>query len=194
MNKNNNKYKYIKDNKSSKKSGPKSEISTTTKVMSFGLLIILCVSVIAYAFISGDSSTNVNQNQDVPFGKIFKNSQTEELYYGTIKNKEQFIFVNMTGYEDNRNLSQIADRIKENTRLEIFVDSSYNSSESVFLIEKALRALEIDYTKVYVESNLNTDIESLILTKNNTKNYPNSIVYEDENYLVTENLVYHLVK
>jgi len=169
------------------------------RVAAIIFLLIMLLSTVGFAMLIGGGGGSSNNNGDlpteVPMGELFQNSNTGELYLGTVRNGEQFIFVNYneTTYENNNKLIELAERIKIAKRMDIYVDKSFNSSESQFLISKALTGLK---TPSDLTINNACNGETLILTQNEITD-KNCLVFNPkigEEYLDTEILIYNILK
>jgi len=167
------------------------------KVAAIIILIIMVLSIAGFAVLMGgpavDNGSNSNLASEVPMGEIFQNPNTGEVYLGTIRNNEQFIFQDITGYEEDLQMLDIAENIKSKEVIEVYVDSTFNSDESVFLIEKALTGIKKIYTRT-LDSTCTTN--KLVLTTNETFD-SNCIVFStalNDEYRRADILVYHLVK
>ena len=147
-----------------------------TKIFSIFLLLLMVLSVFSYALLFSNNSYHGN-NQNVPFGQIFQNSQTGELIYGAVLNGETFIFQNISGFETREDLREISNSIKNENSISIYVSNSSESS-SIFLVEKTLKSLDKNYYFLYDENQKNESIINL----------------ENLNFNETENLVYFLIQ
>lgn len=114
------------------------------------LLVIMVFSMFGFALSgSGSSSSSTSGGSDVAFGQNFQNPETGELYYGTVKNGEQFVFYTIEDYDLDIVESGIARRLKEHSFVNLYIDSEFDSSNARYLIEKSLRANGIVYNQVF---------------------------------------------
>jgi len=162
------------------------------------LLILMVFSVAGFAVLMGgpavDNSTGSSKTpSEVPFGGIFQNSQTGEVILGTVRNNEQFIFQNITGYDNNTQMLDLAERIKSSKKIEIYVDTNFTSKDSLFLIEKALKGIKKDNSRIQIEK---CEANTIIFTNNPNKSGNCGIFYapKGEEYKQADILVYHLVR
>lgn len=161
--------------------------------MSVFILIIMCLSVVGFAVISGGGRSNSDNGlpSEIPFQQ-FQDPNTGTIFWGAVRNSEQFVFESIDGYEEEVGLSEIANNIKSKNSVSVYVDGSFNSPESVYLIEKALKGLKIDYVETVDDS---CAVNKLVLTGNRSFS-GDCLVFEslENTYDKTEILVYHLVK
>jgi hypothetical protein len=110
-------------------------------------------------------------------------------------NSEHFIFFNgVEGFDERQDLESLASQIKSNQFVNVYVDSNYTSSDSLFVVEKALRALEIPTQRVNGE--LSCTSNTLVFT-NNMDLEGDCMFFkaaQGEEYLESDILVYHLIK
>lgn len=169
------------------------EMSTKNKVISMIILIIMVMSVAGYALISGgDTGGNDSANQEVPLQQVEYQGQ---VLWVAVKNSQQFVFFNIDRYVGDSEMEALANKIKANKAISLYVDSSFNSGDSLYLIEKALKGLKIKFTRSY-DSSCSTP--TLVLTINETAVYNENcyVLLADSisSYNSSENLVYQLVK
>jgi hypothetical protein len=162
--------------------------------MIFGiiLLVIMCASVISFSFTSGNQAQNAN-NQDLPFGE-YETSNGQKVYWARIGGYDfPFLNFNYTIYENRTDLSNLASKVKTNSEINLVIDESFNSSDSIFLIKRTIEALKINVNLISNSSFINSSNNVLFLTTKNINN-SNNMVYYDNDYNTTEILVYHLIK
>ncbi len=165
------------------------------KYMALTIMILMILSVVAFAFISSTGSGNNSQNsgRDISLGLNYRDEQGN-TYYGARINEEEFIFIEgIEGFEGIESSRQLAERIKTKKILKIYIDENFTSGDAVYLIEKSLNALEITHTRI---NELSCDSETLVIT--NKRDFEGEcLVFEspkgEENYL-SQALVYHLIK
>ncbi|MDA3855834.1 MAG: hypothetical protein PF569_06230 [Candidatus Woesearchaeota archaeon] len=163
-------------------------------IPSIVLLVIMVFSMFGFALSGSGGSSSSGDGSDIAFGQNFQNPQTGELYYGTVKNGEQFVYNTIDGYDAALVEAGIARKLKELSYVNLYVDSDFNSSNARYLIEKSLRANDIVYNQVFDgECSENT----LVLTINPLYNGSECIKFIASNKDAEERakiLSYHLVK
>ena len=182
-------------NEKEKISKKRNTSESNKKYMALSILIIMVVSVVAFAFISrtGHDDNSQNSGRDIPLGLNYQDNQGN-TYYGARINGEDFIFrEGIEGFEGIESSRQLAEKIKTKEILKIYVDKNFTSGDAVYLIEKSLNVLEITHTRI---DELNCDSETLVITNEN--NFEGEcLVFEspkgEENYL-SQALVYHIIK
>jgi len=149
-----NKIKQVKSGKVKKDS---------TFWMSIFILIIMVLSVLGFA-LSGSSGSKGSDNHpsEVPFQQFDNNGQ---VFWGAIKNNEQFIFDDIAGFDEDNATAALANRIKSQNNVEIYIDGNFSSNEALYLIEKSFRALKIKYNKT---KDKKCDSNTIVLTNNDT--------------------------
>ena len=160
------------------------------------LLVIMIASIAGFALSSGggvNSGGDGNLPSEVPFQQ-FQDPNTNQTFWGAIKNNEQFIFLNITDYDNRTDLGNLAGLIRNQQSLSIYVDESFNSAESEFMFDKVLRGLQISSTRIsnFTKCTPNT----LVLTINNTYD-GDCIVFNPklgEEYKDSEILTYYLIQ
>lgn len=182
--------KKEKKNVSSKK---EDSVEKKRVVMSLFILVIMVFSVAGFALMMGGGTGNGDGNtpNEVPFQQ-FNDQQTGQVFWGAIKNGEQFIFMSIEGYENNTQMANLAEKIKTKQSINVYVDESFKSSDAVFLIEKGLTGLDIDHNRVTEKQ---CTENTLVLTTNSI-GYESCMVFESENsnaYQKADILVYHLI-
>ena len=165
------------------------------KYMALFIMILMVVSVVAFAFISrtGNGDNSQNSGRDISLGLNYRDEQGN-TYYGARINEEEFIFIEgIEGFEGIESLRQLAEKIKIIKIIKIYIDENFTSGDAVYLIEKSLNALEITHTRI---NESNCDSETLVIT--NERDFEGEcLVFEspkgEESYL-SQALVYHLIK
>ncbi len=187
-----NKKKYLKKEEEG--------VSKQTKYMSYFIIFIMIFSVAGFAILSGGGgslgSSGTSTTRDLPLqADVFQNPQTGETYWGAVLNGEQFIFFNgVEGYELREDMKGIASQIKSTEFVNIYVDPNYQSSDAIYVVEKALTGLEISHQRI--TGNLSCTPNTLVFTNNMTVD-GDCIVFvspQGEEYLESDVLVYHLIK
>lgn len=162
--------------------------------MSIFILTIMVLSIVGFAMMSGNygskggSSTSLPSNLDLQ-----EFNQNGEVFWGAIRNNEQFVFMNIEGYDSNLVMAGLARRIKSQSSVNVYVDLGFESSDSLYVVEKALRGLKIDSHRVS-ESECNSN--TLVFTNNASfeGDCMKFISSNAEAYANADVLVYHLVK
>jgi hypothetical protein len=192
----NKKKELIIKNSSKVKSNSVETISSSKKISSIILIILMFGSSIGFIFIFSIYYNPLTQQQnqnELPFQQFENEGQ---IFWGAIKNSQEFLFLNISGFEERRDLEKIANKIKNNTKLNLFVLPDFNSTDKdsiLFEIEKSLKGLKIEYKTLILEEELTNDIKNLVFTKTK-KVYPNSIIYSNENYNDSKILQYFLIR
>ena len=156
----------------------------------------MVLSLAGFALISGGgsfggSSDNLPSNVDF---QQFTDQATGQEFWGAIKNSEQFIFMNIDGYDENVEMMNLANSVRGYQSISIFVDSGFESSDALFLFEKSLRGLNIVSMRS-MESNCNAG--TFVFTHNLSAFEGECMVFDvpkGEEYIFSEILTYHLVK
>lgn len=165
-------------------------------IMGLVMLFLMVFAVAGWAMMSGGGYTTTNENgesniAEYPLQQV--QSQDGRYFWYAIRNYEQFIFEEVASYDADTQTQNLATQIKAMDNVQIYADSSFNSEDSKFLLEKALKGIQKEYS--YVNS-ANCDAGVLILTSNST--YSGSCaIFEslnNESYAKADALVYHLIK
>lgn len=158
--------------------------------MSIFILIIMVLSIAGFAMITAGPNAGAKNKvtQDRPL-------QFYEKYgvWAAVKNNQQFIFKNISSFDGQLDLLGLSNQIKDKKQINIYVEPQFDLS-SLFIIEKALKALNINYAEI---SNYNCETNNLILTYNKSmdnSNCMNFIANENTSYYRANALVYHLIK
>lgn len=162
----------------SKKNNQKKEVHILGKPASFYkgnknfwasmiLLVIMVLSIAGFALSGGSvgSSSNSNSNSmpsEIPFQQ-FQDQESGQIFWGAIRNSEQFIYMNITGFDNRTDLINLAAEIKQHTYINIYKDSSFNSAEADYVLDKAFRGIQIGTQKL---TNETCDSNTLYLTTN----------------------------
>ena len=196
-----NKKSITKKTKKINKIKTKSNENKSSMIMSIFILFIMVFSIIGFAFVSsgGNNSISNSNSENIPKNYPFQQIENQgKIFWYTIKNYKQFVFENISGYDDNIKLFNMSEKIKSQDSLEIYIDKNYNNLDSVFLIKRALEGLEIPY---YESNNFNCNSNTLIFTYNNTLIMNNSnnncIIFDypkNISYKMADILTYNLVK
>ncbi|MCA9496251.1 MAG: hypothetical protein KC589_04885 [Nanoarchaeota archaeon] len=186
----NNKH-LVKDKKMSQEKKEKKK----NLIISLFILAIMVLSVVGFAMMSGGGSgTNNNGTpNEIPFQQ-FQDPETGIIFWGAIRNSEQFIFENIDGFEAKIEEKELANKLKEKESVNIYINQGFNSSETIILIEKGLRGIKTPFNVVnQFECNPNT----LILTNEEDEKFNNCMVFlstNEEAYNKTNYLLYHLIQ
>lgn len=164
--------------------------------ISLFLLVIMVASIAGFALImspGGNIGTGDNGlPEELPLQQIEDNG---ELVWVTIRNSQLFVFdmPSADKYIQDTQSAQLAQRVEQHDKIQIYVDEGFNSLESVYLFEKALTGERIIYEEVDTFSctpdtfvftyDMQMDGECMILDTE-----------PDSAYTDTESLVYHIVK
>jgi len=159
------------------------------------LLIIMIASIAGFALSSGGGSSAGNGQipSDLPFQQ-FQDPNTGAIFWGAIKNNEQFIFENITGYENRTDLANLAGEIRSKQTLNIYVALDFNSAETEYVFDKIVRGLQFNSTKI--QNLTNCDANTIVLTLNNTFEGDCMVFNPEkgEEYKDAEILTYYLVQ
>lgn len=176
------------------------KVSRKTKIMSFTLLGVMVFSILGFAFISsggnfGNDSTS--GSTDIPLqASVFQNSQTGEAYWGAVKNGERFIFTNgVDGFDERLDLEELANSLKAISFVNIYIAEDYISSDSIYLVEKALNGLSIPNARI--SGNVTCNLDTLAFVLENSSFGEGCLKFsspQGEEYYNSEVLVYHLIK
>lgn len=162
---------------------------------SFILLLIMVLSIVGFA-LSGSGVDNGNDGQlpnEIPFQQ-FEDPSSGTIFWGTIRNSEQFIFLDINGYDNRTDLANIAGQIKLYQNLSVYIDSDYKSADSQYLISKALKGIKINEVKLNTLETCTEDTLVLTLNESFEGNCIKLISKEGEEFRDAENLVYFLVQ
>lgn len=186
----NNKY-LVKDKKLSQEKKQKKK----NMIISLFILAIMVLSVVGFAMMSGGGSGTNSDGvpSEIPFQQ-FKDPNSGIIFWGAVRNSEQFIFENIDGFESKLEEKNLADKIKEQESINIYIDKGFDSSETILLFEKGLRGIKTPFNLVnQFECNSNT----IIFTNNEKNEYKTCIVFlssNEEAYNKTNYVLYHLIQ
>lgn len=193
--------KSNKNNKKEIESNDEFHVSRKTKIMSLILLGIMVFSILGFAFISSDgnfgksSTEGGNLNVELQ-ADLFQNSQTGEKYWGAIKNGERFIFTNgIEGFQFREDMQELANNIKSKNFVNIYVAENYVSSDSVYLVEKALNGLQIANARIV--GNVSCNLDTIAFVLENSTLGDGCLKFsapQGEEYYQSEALAYYLIK
>ena len=161
----------------------------------FGSVLMLILMVASIVAIGSGSSQSSNTESGLPSNIDFQQFDQEGVtFWGAIKNKEQFIFMNITNYENRTDLMELSDSIKAQSSMIIYQDKDFQSYDSKFLIQKAFKGLQIELIESTEEPVCNAN--SLVLTYDKTLSGDclQFVTSEEKSYNDAENLVYFLVQ
>ena len=161
--------------------------------MSMFILIIMVFSTLGFALMSGGGSTS-SSDGSLPSEVVFQQFENEgQVFWGAIKNNEQFIFMSIDGFDADLVSTGLANKIKSQTSVELYIDDEFTSSDALYLIEKALRGLKIKYNRT---NDLKCESNTLVFMTNSSieGDCIKFISNNDDAYLKAETLTYHLVK
>ncbi|MFW5704876.1 MAG: hypothetical protein ACOCXG_03445 [Nanoarchaeota archaeon] len=164
-------------------------------IMSWVLIIIMIASLGGFALMGtgGNSGSNNGDADEIPFQQ-FQDPETGQIFWGAVKNGEQFIFMDISGYDNRTQLSNLATEIKTKSYVDLYLAENFTSFDSVYLIEKAFRGLKIESQRI---NNITDCSNTLVLTNNATGFDESCMIFapeQGEEYLDTEILVYHLIQ
>lgn len=158
--------------------------------MSIFIIAIMILSIGGFAM----SGTSFQSSNKIPDEVAFQQFETEgQIFWGAVKNKEQFIFLDIAGFDNQTEELEIATQIKLQNNINIYIDEGFESSDTIFLLEKALRGLRINSQQITTkECNSNT----LILTNNESLegNCIKFISNNEDAYRKAEIVTYYLVQ
>ncbi len=162
-------------------------------IASLVILAIMVLSIAGFALMSGGNISSSSSSSNLPLGQNFQDADGN-LYYGAVKNGEQFIFLNgIDGYDENTQMSQLSQKILSHPIIDVYIDPAFTSDDSIYIIEKALSANLIYSQRI---QNTSCEAETLIFTYNNT--YSGDcmvfVAIPGEEYTQAEALLYHLIK
>lgn len=174
----------------------KEPVNSKAKWMSIVLLVIMLASVVGFAFTFSSGSSTQSSSGDnglppeVPLQQI---EQQGQLLWFTVRNSELFVFETVDPLIEDRVAAELAQKIEVNNEVNIYVDSSFESLDSVFLIERALVGERIEINRVPA---LQCDSSTLILAGPIDLAPECLVLVDDKNstYQRAEALVYHIVK
>jgi hypothetical protein len=176
------------------------ELKDKRKKMFIGMfmLVIMVLSVAGFALMTGGgqggNSGGPNGNpSEIPFQQ-FTDPSSGQIFWGAIKNSEQFIFLDIEGFEDFTNLRELSNVIKSKNAINIYVDSNFTSSDTIYNLEKALNAFEIPNSRV---NELSCEPSTLILTNEANDINGECMVFvapKGEETRYSEALLYHMLQ
>jgi hypothetical protein len=182
----------VKKSTNSKKKSRKKDSSFW---MSIVILVIMIASIGGFAMMTGGPQTSGDGNNGLPENLPLQKVENEgQVFWIAIKNSEVFYFMSIDGYDQAVDEKNLAEQIKTKENIDLYVDSSFESSDSIYLVEKALNGLQIDYNRVQEKvCNENT----LVLTYNQSVTEGNCMIFspsQGEASQKAEILIYHLVR
>jgi hypothetical protein len=123
------------------------------KIASLILLVIMLFSIGGFALsMSGGSggATNPEDLQEVPFQQ-FQDPNSGQVFWGAIRNSEQFIFLNITGFDERQDLKVLSDEIKSTESVKVYYGEGVLSSVP-FLLERTLLGIRKDFEVIETPS------------------------------------------
>ena len=162
-----------------------------TIFMSLFILVIMLLSVAGFALMSGGGGAASGEVPDeFPLQQIEYEGQ---VFWYAIRNSEQFIFESIDGFEEDLVMKGLASKIKSQDVVEIYVDDNFTNSDSLFLVEKALRGIKIPFGRV---DEFKCESNTLVFSDNESLSGDcmKFIASNEDAYEKANMLVYHLVK
>ena len=178
----NNKTKYKKVDK-------KKDEKNKVLIPSLVILFLMVLSIVGFSMQQGGGSEG-STSSEIPLQQF---EQQGQVFWGAIKNNEQFIFLNIDTFEQEVELANLANQIKLRDNIGVYIDSNFSSDESLFLLDKVFRGLKIDKQNLFQEQ----CIEGVLYISNQDNLEGNCMKFIPEQgleYNKTEVLVYHLIK
>lgn len=174
--------------------GKKEEkIEKKRMIMSLFVLAIMVFSVMGFALMMGGGSSSSTNPQELPLQQM-SDPNSGQQFWGAIRNGEQFIYMDIVGYENNTEMANLAQSIKSFQNINIYVDEGFNSSDSLYIVEKSLRGIKVEFSRVAQSS---CESNTLVFTTNATGFTGDCMVFESDlgsAYMQAEVLSYHLIK
>ena len=161
------------------------------------MLGMMLFSIAGFAFLSsgggGFGSSGSSSVRDIPLQNF--QTDTGEIFWGAIKNQYEFVFMDISGFDENFEMEKLANNLKDKNNVFIYVDDNFDSSDSIFLIRKILSAYDIN--SAYLNE-FECSSNSLILTNNmSLEVHEDCMIFnveEGTEFYNAESLVYHLLK
>jgi len=153
------------------------------------MLALMTFGIVGFVY-SGNNNNNQNQVQDnVDFQEFEYQGQK---FWGAIKNKEQFIFMNITGFDEREDLRILSEEIKKLDEILLYRDIGF-SLDAGFLIDKAFLGLKKEVIET-TEKTCNSGELVLTYNENIQGDCLKFITTTNSSYRDAENLVYFLVQ
>ena len=165
------------------------------KIAGIFMLAIMLLSVVGFALITGGGygqNSNSQSQTDISFQQ-FTDPGTGQVFWGAIINREQFIFLDIEGFDDFTNMKILGDELMSKEVVNVYIDTNFTSSDAIYNIEKVLNAYKIPNSRV---SQLNCNANTIVLTNEN-KYEGDCMIFEapkGEESRFSEVLLYHIVK
>jgi len=171
-------------------------VSNSKKYMSYFLLVLMVFSIAGFAFITGGGhggSPNSDNGlpEEVPLQFVEQQGVSGWI---AVRNSEYFEFTEIDSLIENREMFELAIKIKEKRDVDLYIDPNFSSLEGIYIIEKALTGLHIRTNRVYSST---CSADTLVLTHDASGLGEDCLVFEtvnNETYAQANALVYHLVK
>lgn len=177
----------------------KQKVPMKTKVMSLILLFIMVASVAGFALSMAGGNSNIGSStgdQNVPDNLPIQQVeyQGQEVWVA-IKNSEVFVFETIDSFIGNSNAEETATRIQLQRQVYIYVEPDFVSNEAVFLLERALGALGINYQEI---SDRQCTANTIIFSNDMADEGSDCIVFnannQSEAFSKAQNIIYFLVR
>jgi hypothetical protein len=153
-------------------------------------LAIMIFGTIGFSMSGSGTSSSDGTPSEIPFQEF---EQDGVVFWGAIRNSEQFVFQTIEGYDGALVESGIANKLKQQEMVNIYVDDGFNESSAVFLIEKALRGIKINSYQI---TELDCSSNTLVFTTNTSFSGEciKFISVDGEAYNKAQIITYHLIK
>jgi len=155
-------------------------------------LVIMVMSIAGFAMISGGGYSSSGSSNNLPSDLDLQQfDQDGQIFWGAIRNNEQFIFMDIDIPEADTKALDIANQIKSKNMIKISNDNFDASSQ--LILEKALTGLKIPYS---ISNETICDENTLLLTYNlnTTGDCIQLVANETSAYQTSNDVVYHLIK
>jgi hypothetical protein len=172
----------------------KEDSDTNGGIMVWVILIIMVLSILGFAFMSGggrSSSSSEELPENLEFQQFDNNGQ---IFWGGIRNSEQFIFLSLDGYENRTDLENAATKLKNTSHVNLYIDGNFTGQDSLLAFDKIFRAWKITKNST---TDLDCSSPTLVLTHNISGYDDNCIIFQTQEgnaFSDAQILAYHMIK
>lgn len=172
------------------------------KAGSLFILFLMVFSLVGFAFIISNESGTTTQQKDLSNGNLPNNLKLQQRQLSSgqnvwiaVKNGILFEFSDPQGLEQDIIAKAIANKIETKSFLNIYINRSFNSSGSLFLLERVLKARKIAFSFTNNDNCKNN--MTLVLTNDFSFNNNKCIIFVSSNkdaYKKMNAIVLNLIK
>jgi hypothetical protein len=166
-------------------------------IVSLVIVFIMVLSMVGFVVMSGGNPQGQQNGEisDFPLTENAFRDTAGNSYWGAVKNSEQFVFADVEGYEQRTDLIEIAEKLKNQRVVELYIDDNITDSNAKFMIEQKISdAFEISFAQT---EDMSCDKENkLIITSSNNISGNCMIIQTSDQFAEedTQTLAFHMLR